>query len=200
MDCPNCGKNPVGFMGTIFLKGGGFKKAMQGFFRCKHCDTLLMQKKNKSGIAQFEKPFWSAYSLFMVVLLGTIWGAFTYIESTIGSDTGWFTIPVMLVVFCLLFFVMDWLRARYWIIKETTYEEHEKEIESQKLSTKGIIAFSLFGIVAIASFVLLDKYAASLNLTPTAYSIAAIIYMTLIMLMAFGLMSYLSKTNADMDN
>lgn len=187
-------------MGTFFLKGVGFKKAMQGFFRCRHCDTLLSQEKSESGFPKYETPFWIVYSIFTIGLLGAIWGAFAYIESNLGSETGWLTNAVNLVAICLLIFSMDWFKARYWIIKETTFEEHEKEIESQKLSTKGLIAFILFAIVAIASFILLDNYADSLNLSPTAYSFSAIVYMMIIMLMALGLMNYLSKTSADMSN
>lgn len=187
-------------MGTIFLRGAGYKKAMQGFFRCKHCESLLIQEKHKSGMPKYEKPFWVAYFFFLVVLFGAIWGAFAYIESTFGAEPVWFTIPIYIVTLVLLFLAMDWAKSRYWIIRETTFEEHEKEMESQKLSTKGVLAFCLFGIAAIASFIFLDKYAENLNLSPTAYSFSAIVYMLMILAMAFGLMNYLSKTNADKDN
>ncbi|MDR9415503.1 MAG: hypothetical protein RI564_04405 [Gracilimonas sp.] len=145
---------------------------------------------------KFERPFWIVYSLFIVAMFGTIWGAFYYLESMLGTDEPWFMIPAILVVFAILFVIMDWVRARYWILKVTTFEEYEEEMESQKLSIKGVIAFTLFAIAAFASFIFLDDYAENIDLTPTAYTLSAIGYMCIILILAFGLIKYLSGNTA----
>lgn len=196
MNCPNCGDQPVGFMGTFYLRGAGFKKALQGFFRCRYCDALLIQKKNEAGFPQFQKPFWGVYSLFILGLLGITWAIFYYLESMIGSEPVWFTVPILLILFSVLFVIMDRIRARYWILEETTFEEYENEIRSQKLSTKDVIAFLLFGVLAISSFLFLDDLVENLDLSPTAYTLSAIVYFMVITVMAFGLMKYLSDSNS----
>lgn len=196
MNCPNCVKKPVGFMGTFYLKGVGFKRALQGFFRCQHCDTILIQKKNDSGFPQFEKPFWLIYPLFILGLLGITWGVFYYLESTISSEQVWFAIPAIIALFALLFVIMDRIRGRYWVLKETTFEKHEDELKSQKLSSMSVIAFLFFGVLAITSFLFLDDFAETIDLTPTVYTLSAIVYMMLVVAMAFGLMKYLSNGNS----
>jgi hypothetical protein len=193
MYCPSCGKKPVGFKGSLYLKGVGFKKAFQGFFRCRHCNTLLIQEKNESGMPKFEKPFGIAFSLLFMAILVSIWGAFTYIESTIGPEPAWYTIPTMVGIFILFFVAMEQIRVRYWILKETTFEEHEKEIQSQKLSQKGLIAFILFAVAAILGFLYMDSFVENLELSATAYTFSVIAYMIVILAMAFGLMKYLSN-------
>jgi hypothetical protein len=196
MNCPNCGNEPVGFMGTFYLRGVSFKKALQGFFRCRHCDTLLIQKKNESGFPQFTKPFWRVYSLFILGLLALTWIIFHYLESTIGSESDWFIMPVIVIQIAVLFVIMDRIRARYWILKETTFEEHEDEIRSQKLSAKDIIAFLIFGVLAISSFLFLDDFVAKLGFSPSAHTLSAIVYLMVIAIMAFAMMKYLTDSNS----
>lgn len=156
----------------------------------------MIQKKNEAGFPQFQKPFWGVYSLFILGLLGITWAIFYYLESMIGSEPVWFTVPILLILFSVLFVIMDRIRARYWILEETTFEEYENEIRSQKLSTKDVIAFLLFGVLAISSFLFLDDLVENLDLSPAAYTLSAIVYFMVITVMAFGLMKYLSDSNS----
>lgn len=179
-------------MGTLFLRGAGFKHAFQGFFRCRNCGALLIQEKNDSGLPKFESPFWIAYTLFLAGMLAIIWGVFAYLESNIGNENPWLLVPALIVIFVALFIIMDKIRARYWMLKETSFEEHMEEIKSQRMSTSGVVAFLLFGIAALTCFILLNNYAQSLELSATNYALSAIGYMIIVILLAFRIMKYLS--------
>ncbi|MEX2605224.1 MAG: hypothetical protein WD361_13525 [Gracilimonas sp.] len=82
---------------------------------------------------------------------------------------------------------MDWLKYKYWVIEETTYEEEIPD--SEKMSTKGVLIFCLYSLLAIAGFIFLEFTIDASSLRPSVYAIGAIIYMMLVIGGAFFLIS-----------
>ncbi len=179
MNCPNCGEKPVGMLPSLTFGGVGFKKALRGYFKCKHCGTLLKQSTTSSMVVpKYKSPFWVFYTFLMVGFIGTIWFIYYLLEMNLGEQNIWLVIPAVLVIGLIFFLAMDALKTRYWIIEETEYEEEIPE--SQKLSTTGMTLFIGYAIVSIASFLFLNNIVDAASLSPALYTIGAIIYMVLI--------------------
>ncbi len=146
MKCPNCSKKPVGLFPGFRLKRVGVRKAIRGYFKCRHCGTLLKQVV-ESGIAQYQKTYWYAQVGFLFVILLTAWLSF-YLTNNYPV-LGFYPVYGFLAFGVLLVGYIDsFVKPRYWIIEEV---DHIKEKESaQGFTKRGWSAFIFYTVTVIA--------------------------------------------------
>lgn len=175
MNCPNCNKKPVGLFPSFSFGGVGFKKALQGYFKCKHCGTILKQSNTSTILPKYEKPFWALYTILLSAMMGTIWLVFYLLETNMESENIWVVLPVVIIVGLVFVFAIDTLKVRYWVIEETSFDEEVPT--SEKISTTGLIVFIAFAIIAIGLFIFLDRTIDTHSISPAIYTIGSIFYL-----------------------
>lgn len=144
MNCPNCDKRPVGWFHSLRSSGVNWKNKFQGYFKCRHCDTILRQKKSSVIFPEFTQHFWIYYLLYLAFVLALGYGVL-YLLIWVEFQ------PVATIAFLALFGVIalgsaDELRARHWILVEADPEEDAQTAE--KLSTMGVIIFVAYAIIS----------------------------------------------------
>ncbi|GEM_PF-7017755 len=155
MNCPNCNKKPVGLFPGFRLKRVGFKQAFNGYFRCKHCGTLLEQEE-ESGLPKYEKPYTYIQVVFTLLILGCGLLAMYTIGMSNWSSPG--VLAGLVVLLTGLIGIQDsYFRPRYWIIKEADMKSSDQK-PSYKLTSQGWTIFSLYCIIAIALFLITPSY------------------------------------------
>ncbi|MEX0843742.1 MAG: hypothetical protein WD022_00600 [Balneolaceae bacterium] len=175
MNCPNCNKKPVGLLPSFSFGGVGFTKAVQGYFKCKHCGAILRQSKASTIFPKYEKPFWTLYTLLLGGMLGAIWLTYYVMENYMDDENIWIILPVIIVIGLIFFLAMDTMKTRFWVIEETSFEEEVPE--NEQLSTTGLIVFVAFAIIAIGLFIFLDRTIDTSTMNLTIYTTGAILYM-----------------------
>ncbi len=99
MECPQCEGEPIQVVGR-WGGGVGIWKNLQGYVRCKECDTLLKMS--------LGKPFWVSLMLFVsslvlsVLSILAIYMAFEYDIFDPSYIPGWLFIGVYFSMFVFL--------------------------------------------------------------------------------------------------
>lgn len=145
MNCPNCDKRPVRKFYTFRLNGVSFKEKFKGYFRCRHCDTLLKQKQNSSFLPVYHKQFWIYYSILFVVVIGLTLG-FLSLVNVYNLGAGVFLGGFAVIMIGMLGGI-DELRARHGVIREADLEENVQS--AKKLSKTGLLVFLGYTVMAV---------------------------------------------------
>lgn len=148
MNCPNCDKKPVGLLPEFRPKRVGFKKALNGYLRCRHCNTLL-KKETEGGFPKFEKPYVYIQITFILLLVGGLYLMYFLMGEDIISPP--YALGGFFVYLFSIFGVVDsFLKPKFWIIKEVDEEEAALGIvQKEKLTPRGWAMFTLHIIVAV---------------------------------------------------
>ncbi len=144
MDCPNCGKRPVGLFHSLRPRGLAIKKFFQGYFKCKNCGTILRQKKESVIFPKFKNSFWIYYLLFLALIIGLGFGVLQLI--VMFEFQIWAVISLISLYSIIIGGIGDELRARCWIIVEADPEEDKQT--SEKMTTTGVIIFLLHTLIS----------------------------------------------------
>lgn len=148
MKCPNCGKRPLSFFGALGFSGAGFKKTIEGYYKCRHCGTLLWPEQ----LEGYPRPYWYFLALWMTVNLLAIYAFFSYSSSyPLISSICVFTI----VIFSTTLFI-GYVNSRYWTFKEVDYEKHDPQSWELTKSGWGLVLIYFILILLSYKFVVND--------------------------------------------
>jgi signal transduction histidine kinase len=192
MNCPNCGKRPVGILYSYRFNGVNFKDRMNGYLRCQHCGTLLREPTGSWNSPTYEKGYWWRIIPLLVVFHGGLFYAiFLIIHGVISL---FFYIGILLILLTTFFVISDEIKVRYWVIQEANREEDQ---ENQKKSAKigglgwtiiiGFLAVMLGGLIAIDRFVDTSIFAVWQQI------IGMVLFVGITVGGAFGIFLYFSK-------
>lgn len=189
MNCPNCNKRAVGTFHSFRFGKVGFKKKMQGYAKCRHCDTLLKQKKSAAIIPAYQKTYW-IYSVLLIGFLPfLIWYLFEMYETL--NLGGWVNGATLVVFMVVMLGLIDELKARYAIIEKVDWDG-EVVTPNRKLTANGWIVFLAFTLCSILLFIgggqylELDKWGLGVFLVGVLSYIAAVIGGTAFILKKFS--------------
>lgn len=146
MNCPNCGKRPVGLFPGFGFNGVSFKESVKGFFRCKNCGVILEQKKSNDVIPKFDSAYWiiSFAFAFLIMALGSysmeLMQNFDISESTV-------IISILCIGIALIGFIDSYLKPKYWHIQQVD-PEAKTDRSSKKLTATGWALLIVLLIVA----------------------------------------------------
>lgn len=145
MNCPNCDQKPVGQFYSFRLNGVSFKKKFKGYFRCRHCDSLLRQEQNESFLMKHRSKFWLYYGILFAIVVGLMLGLMALGDAyQLGGE---FLLGSFIIIMIGMIGAIDELRAYYWLIREADFEEDRRK--AKKLTTSGLLWFLAYSVVAI---------------------------------------------------
>lgn len=156
MNCPNCHKKPVGFIHYLRFYGVGVKKALTGYFKCRHCNTLL-KEESQSDTSQYDSPYWFFMGGYLLLILAALFSVL-YLIVTNSISTSYLIFGLIVFLWGLMGVMNSYVTPRYWTIKEVRETEDSEEQPPKKLTAKGWTIFLIYSIVAITLFIAIPEF------------------------------------------
>lgn len=154
MNCPNCNKKPIRIFSDFRLHGVTFKKALEGYFKCKHCGTLL-KEESKNDFSKYQTTYWYFLGVYFLLLLVSL-GLALYLVST-NYFSNLYILLGLLLCFAGLIGTMDYIvKPRYWLILEVEDISRDEQPD-WRLTSKGWMIFIIYCVTAIALFILIPE-------------------------------------------
>jgi hypothetical protein len=173
MNCPNCNKKPVGLFYKFRLNEVGFKKSFKGYFKCKHCKTLL-KETSRNDLSQYEKPYWYFLAGYFLIILASLLLVFYLLaSSSISSLYGLLGYAGFLMA--LLALMNNYVKPRYWSIK-VVHDAEVDEQTSRRLTSKGWAIFLIYSIIAVSLFIAIPVFFESTHLSELYILLGTILY------------------------
>lgn len=177
MDCPNCDRRPVKRFYTFRLNGVSFKNYLKGYFRCRHCGTLLKQAKKSTfgleSIPSYEKGFWKWFILFMILVFGLLMGTFVLFGES--ETTLWTAIPIYLFILIGTMLGIDEIKANFWILEDIDDIEEDQKVQPRM----GILGWTLllgYFFLMLGGGMFVDQYVDLSGFAEWQYIVGMILY------------------------
>ncbi|WP_138431115.1 hypothetical protein [Fodinibius saliphilus] len=193
MNCPNCDKRPVGVLPSFRFNGVNLKEKAAGYFRCRHCDTLLRQPKGEGPLPKYQEGFWVRYILSTIVVFGVFLGWIFWMDRWDFGD--WTNMSVFIVLIGGYLLLLEEVRTHYWVIKEADKGEHLKEFA--RMGGLGWFLLITFLVVMVGGLIAIDLYVDMSILGQWQQILALIFYVVAIIGGALGIFSYFSDTEGE---
>lgn len=194
MDCPNCAKRPVKRFYSFSLNGVKFKDYLNGYFRCRHCGTLLKQTtvSGLGSIPSYEKGFWKRFFLSLVLMFGVIMSMFILFGES--EAIFWISFPIFAIIFGWVMWIGE-IKVRYWILKEVNDVEEDQK-KQRRMGTLGWILLLGFCLLMLGGGIIVDLYIDLSGISEWQYLTGMVLYMIVIVMGSLGIFNYFSEEGA----
>lgn len=171
MKCPHCQRKPLGFLNELRFSGVGFKRRLEGYFKCKKCGTLLKAQETAGGLSKYEKPFWIIFPAMLILFMAGFFALNHYIQDMT---------PALVMGFMLIYFILI-IQLPYSFL---LYEAVDDSVEPVRISTKkyGWTVLGLFCLAAILLPVAVMMYVDIYQVSPWVIQVLAVLYVIFIFL------------------
>lgn len=169
MECPNCDKEPSGLKHFLKLGGVNLNLNVQGYIRCKQCNTLLKQPKYLAVWGKFDSKIW-LYFLAITAGLYLFFFSSEYIlfglETVVSKSTAALGLVIFIgIIFLIALTSIFALIPRFAIYELTDEEEIDDEITLTKTGTRIYTTFLILVLLgSIGLLTLLDIDFGAINI------------------------------------